>query len=52
MLAPVPHERDSQPPGPGAPPCLSADGGPEPQGPQAALPGDAVGAHREDQPAG
>ena len=52
MLAPVPHERDSQPPGPGAHPRVSADGGPEPQGPQAALPGDVPGAHREDQPAG
>lgn len=52
LLAPVPHERDSQPPGPGAHPRISPDGGPEPQGPQAALPGDVAGAHGEDQPAG
>jgi hypothetical protein len=49
LLAPVPHERDSLPPGPRAP--ASAGGRPEPQGPQAAPPGDIAGPHGEGQPA-
>ena len=41
-----------RPTGIAAHPRISPDGGPEPQGPQAALPGDVTGAHGEDQPAG
>jgi hypothetical protein len=49
LLAPVPHERDSLPPGPGARAPASAGGRPEPQGPQAARPGDIAGPHDEDR---
>ena len=49
LLAPVPHERDSLPPGPGAP-APAPDGG-RPPGSQAAPPGSVAGPGGEDRPA-
>jgi len=49
LLAPVPHERDSLPPGPDA--RTPAPAGGRPQGSQAAPPGNVAGSHGEDQPA-
>jgi hypothetical protein len=51
LLAPVPHERDSLPPGPDARAPVSAAGRPGSQDPRAALPGDVAGTHGEGKPA-